>query len=397
MILQVIVLALVLGIVLYQVVQGLFNSLIMMMLTILCTAVAFEYYEAMAQALLYETQGSCAEAASLATLFIVPLLVLRIIFDRLIVANVVMSMWVDRIAGGLVGLVTALILVGVFCTVLVKLPFGESIIGHTSHDRALAKDQGLFPMDFTLGLVNGLSKLGLSGEAPYGDRHPDLPLTAFCERNTAGKDGRLDSPTNALTVMGVYEPEYKQVPLGPGKRTGATTQPAPKKLLMPRYPKWLTDSTRQKTVIVRLSVSDQVRSEKEKDNWWRLPATHFRLVSDKGRSYYPVAYLTTLVVESITPNTPPKTKEGLWQCHPPDKDDDGRPLLADLLVQHLWFSSTGPERLVIDWVYSIPEDEKATRVVFRHVAAESIDPAAAKQAWPPKPDPKQAVFRMPGT
>lgn len=393
MVLQLIVLVLVLAIAFYQAVQGVFNSLIMMMLTVLCMAVAFEHYEAMARALLYETQGAYAEAASLAALFIIPLIVLRIVLDRLVAANVVMSMWVERIAGGVTGLITALILVGVFCTVLIKLPLSERIMGYTSHHQTLEEDSDLLPMSFTLGLVDRLSRLGLAGQTAYFDRHPDFKRTAFCQRNTAGMGGRLDSPVDALTVIGLFEPENKDIPLGPGKPMAATTQPAPVKLVLPHYPNTLITGGAQKTLIVRLTVSEHVRNDE--DNWWRLPATHFRLVSDTGRSYYPVAYLTKRILASLGRDSVPETRDALWQCHTPDNDDEGRPLLGDLAVQHQWHSQGGPGQLNLDWVYSIPMGEKAVRVVFRRVAAESVESIKVKKAWPPAPDPKQALYRQP--
>ena len=390
MVLQVIVWLLVLGIVFYQIVQGLFSALIMMMLTILCAAVAFEYYESMAVALLYERQGSCAEAASLLTLFVIPLLGLRILFDKLLPSNVVMGLWVDRIGGGAVGFVTALILVGVFCTVIVMLPFNESILGYTSHDRELEEDGELIPMSFTLGLIDGLSELGLGGGTAYSERHPDLERVAFCARNTAGRNGRQDTPVDALKVIGVFEPGDKDIPSVRPDPTRAESRPAPKKLMLPLNP--LVKGTAQKTVIVRVSVSEDVRSEK--DQWWRLPGTQFRLVSDNSRSYWPVAYLTGLSVENIGRRAP-EPKEVDWKCHLPPKDEEGHALLADLLVERLWFKEGGPKELVIDWVYSIPADENVDRIVFRRVAIESIAQGKITKGWlKDKPAAGQGLFRV---
>ena len=389
MVLQLMAVILVLAIAFYQVVQGLFNAMIMMILTILCAAVAFEYYEPMAVAFLYERQGDHAEAGALLALFIVPLLLLRIVFDKLIAKNVVMGLWVDRIGGGAVGIVTALVLVGVLCTVVVMLPFGESIMGYTSHDRALKEDQTLFPMTFTLGLVDGLSRLGLSGGTPYFDRHPDLLLDAFCARNTAGKNGRRDTPTDALKVIAVYEPEGPDPDAPPPIRAHATSaaesRPAVQELALPYDPK-------KRTIVVRLSVSEDVRHEK--DNWWRLPATHFRLVSDASRSYYPIAYLTALTVDTIGSRNAPEPKEANWKCHLPLKDDMKRTLLADLIVEHRWYA--GQKELVIDWVYAVDRGEKVDRIVFRRVAIKTVAKDKIIPSWPlTKPSPAEGVFRTP--
>ena len=393
MVLQIIAFILVLAIVYYQVVQGLFSALIMMMLTILCAAVAFEYYEPVAQALLYERQGPHAEAASLLVLFVLPLLGLRLIFDRLIAGNVVMGLWVDRIGGGAVGLVTALILVGVFCIVLVMLPFGESIIGYTSHDRALQEDQGLLPMSFTLGLVDTLSDLGLSGGTKLSDKHPDLLLDAFCARNTGGKSGRLDAPTDAMKVIGIFEPGDKAVHFGlPGQRVATDNDPT-RRLSDMRYP-LMPRTEPQKIVIVRTSVSQDARSESEKDNWWRLPGTHFRLVSQTSRSYYPIGYLTALTIDRINPKAAPKPKEADWVCHIPLDNDDKRPLLADLVVERSWHRQGGPEDLIVDWVYAIGKDEKIDRIVFRRVAIEDVAGRKGSGPWPLKPKCEEGVLRL---
>ena len=398
MVLQLMAVILVLAIAFYQVVQGLFSAMIMMILTILCAAVAFEYYEPVAVAFLYERQGAYAEGASLLALFVIPLLLLRIAFDKLIGGNVVMGLWVDRIGGWAVGIVTALVLVGVLCTVVVMLPFGESILGYTSHNSQLEEDQTLVPMTFTLGLVDALSKLGLGGGTAYLDRHPDLLLDAFCARNTAGKNGRRDTPTNALKVIGVFEPKVgglnDDIPKSRPDPTAAESRPAPKKLVMPSYP--LLEDPEQKTVIVRVSVSDKARSEDEKDNWWRLPGTHFRLVSKTSRSYYPVGYLTALSVEAIRARKAPEPEEADWRCHLPPKDESGQTLLADLIVERKWYREGGPDNLVIDWVYSIGKDEKVDRIVFRRVAIETVAEDKLTPGWPKtKPAPAEGVFRLP--
>ena len=389
MVLQAIVLILVLGIAVYQVVQGLFSAIIMMMLTILSAAVAFEYYEALARALLYDSQPAHAEAACLITLFVLPLLGLRFGFDRLVRHNVVMSMWVNRIAGGAVGLVTGLVLAGVLCTALIMLPVGESFMGYTSHDQALEPDQGLFPVTFTLGLVDGLSRLGLSGQTPFTDRHPDFELDAFCARNTAGRNGRLSGEAGALKILSGYGRHAEHIPVIPPP-AGAESKPAGEgeQLALPGR----QDS---RIVIVRLAVSDKARNEE--DHWWRLPATHFRLVSDKGRSHYPVAYLTAqTVVKPRRPdgNDPPEPKEAEWHCHMPPKSDQGKLLLGNLVISRRWHTNVGPENLVIDWVYLIPREQAPQYVAFRRVAVSDILPKiVTKGAWPPTPSKADPVIK----
>ena len=88
MLLILIAFALVLGIAFFQVVQGIFSALVMALLSILCAAIAFNYYEPLAEALsLYDRMPAYADMASLIVLFVLPLLTLRIIFDRFLHQN----------------------------------------------------------------------------------------------------------------------------------------------------------------------------------------------------------------------------------------------------------------------------------------------------------------------
>ena len=124
MILSIIVTILVLAVAFYQVIQGLFSSLIMTILAILCALLAFSSYEPMAAAILYTRQAATADAIALVALFILPLLGLRILTDKLISGNVVFGPWADRIGGGALGLVTGMIMIGVFMVAFQMLPGG---------------------------------------------------------------------------------------------------------------------------------------------------------------------------------------------------------------------------------------------------------------------------------
>ena len=359
--------ALVVGIAFFQVIQGLFSSLIMAILTILCAAVAFNYYEPLAALFMYQNQPAYSEAAALIALFVLPLLGLRILFDRLVPGNVVMGQWADRIGGGALGLVTGIVLVGVLATVVQMLPLKESLLTYRSHNDALQRDQRLapfYPDEFTIGLVRGMSNLALHGGTDFSQSHDDLLLEQFCARNTAGTYGRVDALPDSLRVVAAYSPQPVPDWLDP-----------PRNLLIDR-------SELQKTVVVRVAVSEEARNEK--DNRWRLPGTHFRMVCETGRSYYPLAYLIY-----NTENTP----QPQWETmRPPDEEGDFQQ--ANLLVARQWAREKGPKELQVDWVYRIPLKEKPQYLVFRRVAKQPIpkivkgEPptkgALGKQAPPPR-------------
>ena len=182
------VLALVLGIVVFQVAQGLFSATIMTILAVLCTLLAFNYYERLAE-YLYGCHPLYADAISLVALLVIPLITLRLVFDTFIRSNIQLGVWADRIGGGLLGLITAMTLVGVVTIAAQMLPFGETILTYSSHTDSLERDQHLWPFrpdEFTLAMVNTLSKAGIGGGRPFESVHDDLLLESFCSRNTAG-------------------------------------------------------------------------------------------------------------------------------------------------------------------------------------------------------------------
>ena len=93
----------------YQAIQGTFSALIMTVLTVVCSVVALNFYEPAAQALIGRL-GAYAHAVCLLALFVVPLLALRELFDRLVRGNVILGLWIDRIGGAVLGAVTGLLL-----------------------------------------------------------------------------------------------------------------------------------------------------------------------------------------------------------------------------------------------------------------------------------------------
>ena len=200
MVLIVVALLLILGIAFFQVIQGLFSSLIMAILTILCAAAAFTYYEPLAQ-LLYTRQPAHADAVSLIALLVIPLLVLRFVFDRFLGGNVVFGMWTNRIGGGLLGLLTGMVLVGVLAVAVQLLPFGASVMTYKPFDGSLHRQSRLYPFcpdEFTLGLMKRLSAGSLKSRRQLGKTHDNLLLDAFAVRNTAGKFGRADATPDEL-------------------------------------------------------------------------------------------------------------------------------------------------------------------------------------------------------
>ncbi len=362
MILIVITALFVLGIALFQATQGLFSALIMSILTILCTVLAFNFYEPLAEALLYTRQPATADAIMLVAMFVVPLLVLRICCDKLLSRNVVLNVWVSRIGGGVLGLITGMVIVGVLVVAVQMLPTTESFLYYRPYDGSLKRVARLapfYPDEFTVGLVNLLSGGGLSGGADtrFQSTHDDLFLELFCARNTAGKHGRVDARPDSLNLIDVYDPDDEKV---------GWADDVPPNPLLP-------DDAITKIVIARLSIDGKARDE---DKWWRLVATHFRMVTKTGKSYYPVGYLS-------------HGTEG-WQVHSPKYEQD-QPQIAKLIVQRP-FDAKKSQQVTVDWIYRIPSDEDPATVSFRRVAVERVG-KVEKNALPPTKDALDRTFK----
>ena len=369
MVVVIIATILILAIAFYQAIQGMFSALVMAVLSVLCSALAFNYYEPMAEALIGAgLQGGLAHGTSLLALFVIPLLLLRICFDRFLRGNVVLGLWSDRIGGGAFGLLTGLVLVGMLMVIVQLLPLPASFLGFRPYTDSLEPAHGMgarLAARFTLGLAKRLSAGGL---APIGagqrfaDAHDDLLLDAFCIRNRP-PGTRASTPLEALRVIGAYRlrvpsrrgKEYNEwkakllkVGYTPAAVERLVTEVARIQETVPKYP-LLSPLAETAVYVVRLTVDELAR---DTDDWYRLPATHFRLVTESHKSYYPVGYLTFC---------------GRWRVETA-LDEAGKCRVAKVVVARPWQKAGGPKQLLVDWVYRLPADEKPREVIFRRVA-----------------------------
>jgi len=363
MVLIILALLLILGIAFYQVLQGLFSALIMTVLTVLCAAVAIGNYETLAATYLYSRQPAYADAIMLVALFVLPLLALRWGTDWLVKGNIMLGVWADRVAGGVLGMITGMTIAGVLLVAMQMMPFGASVLGFTPFDDTLQRSGRVFPFypdEFVVGMGKTLSAGGLGTAQRFDSRHEDLLRELFCSRNTAGKNGRVDGKAGQTAVKGIYE------------------LPAEALLWMEDVPAnpLLKETEIRKTLVVRVAVNFAAREAQSSDalsGWWLLPGTHFRLVCetpDGPRDYYPVAYLTYRD-KPLSEEQPGQT----WRCFGAPVEDD-RTLLAKLLVARpapgKYVNERNPKdavELTVDWVYQIAETDKPQSLVFRRVDA----------------------------
>ena len=91
--------------------QGLFGAFIMLVLSICCLGVSFGLYEWLAATLIAPNwKPDYALPIALGVLFGIPLVILRILFDRLIRRACLLPNLVDKIGGWVFGSLTAVIL-----------------------------------------------------------------------------------------------------------------------------------------------------------------------------------------------------------------------------------------------------------------------------------------------
>lgn len=229
-------LVLILTITFYQGLQGMFTAVINCILTILAAALAFGLYEDIYYAFLIDRQPDYGRPIALMAVFIIAMLVLRLVFDSLIKGNMQFPVYVDRAGGGLFGLVTALITVGMLAIAFNMLPFGPVFLGfsrYTLVDKgsgepvikpktenseatdATALDWSnvrqdrhslwLQPDALTVGLMSHLSSNSLAGRNRLSDVYPDLLMTIHHARaNPLGKS-RPVANKDALQVVGFWD------------------------------------------------------------------------------------------------------------------------------------------------------------------------------------------------
>lgn len=223
---------LILAITFYQGLHGLFSAVIMCILTVLASALAFGLYENVFFAFLVDRQPEHGRAIAMMSIFIVSLLVLRVLADALIKNNQTYPMYVDRAGGGLFGFITAMIMVGMLTIGFQMLPFHDTFLGFERYTLVDASGQPvklrdpadpnslppaheglrlrrnsvwLSPGQFTATLAGYLSDNALRGETPMSEVYPDFMGTLHHLRADMSPDDRHLAGRDGLTVEGYWD------------------------------------------------------------------------------------------------------------------------------------------------------------------------------------------------
>jgi len=254
----------------FQGVQGLFSALIMAVLSILSAAAAFSLAE---PAALFFSQWVSTEyclAACFMLIFLICLSITRTLADRFIPGNLAFPLWVDRIGGGLCGLLAGLVVVGTLCIGVQMLPFGPTVLGFnrvevTEKGRVVNRSLWLRPDGFTVELMRMLSKGSLSGSTAMAPLHPDWLEEIQWNRSGVQKESRHVVPAGALRIEGAWDAS-RTVTAGDGSGL-ADLRPG------------------SKFIVVRASLGSRAADE---DRRHRFTSLQWRLVGRRGRSWQQV-------------------------------------------------------------------------------------------------------------
>ncbi len=331
MIILIVALVLILGIAFLQMKQGMLSSLIMAVCTVLAGAFAMVTYKQAALATgLYDSMNPLLiDGGFVAILFFAPLFGLRTFTDKFITEDIYYNIVIDRICGGICGIITGITMVGILLVVAQLLPISASIIGYRPYNDSLQRDASIapfYPDDFVIGLGDMISS-NWGGEEEEPAYKEDILRTAFCNRNTADLPCRRDAGKTALKVLGIYKlkaKKFKDVPSN------------------------LEENEETQAWVVRVEIDP--KESIDEDDWWRLPATQFRMKCDNGGYYFPVGYFFY-----------DQTKNS-WELV-----DTPTPQLAVIRPAD---AAPAGQGLVIDWVYNIPE--KVSPAATKEILPESI-------------------------
>lgn len=315
---------LILAMTFFQGLQGLFSALITCILTVLAAALAFGLYEDLYFGQLIRYQPDHGRSIALVGIFIISLLVLRGLFDAIIKGNMHFPLYVDRIGGGVVGFVSALIAVGVLAVGVQMLPFGTSFLGFSRYElvdeqeRAVAPPEdadqeairtfrsridyrtvkhrrrslaGFFnPDGFAAGIASHLSANALQGRNQLSAVYPDLLGSIYNAQSAHFNASRIAVPADSLRVEAWWfmpnkspiDSLHDRVPVETPEGQSKSGQRGHGSTLV-RLERIKTEASagpEQRYIVVRVNLNSEARDE---DNHHRFTTEQVRLVARVGK------------------------------------------------------------------------------------------------------------------
>lgn len=207
-------------------IKGFFSSFLHMLCVIVAGAVAFGVWEPVSLMLLnsapqkglLSSVGGNAWALGLVLPFVVTLVVIRVIMDKSVKANLAQTTLVNYIGGGVCGLVSGVITVGILVISLGAVRYSDSTMGmgYKPIDYTSERATGggslvynhalLVPADkLTAILYSHLSLAAFSASEPLAKWHPDPTIEGPSSRITYDNgNARNTAKPNEVTYKGMY-------------------------------------------------------------------------------------------------------------------------------------------------------------------------------------------------
>lgn len=224
MIFNLIVIALVLGLAYAWMVRGFFNAFIQMLCTVIAGAIAFAAWEPLAYLLVGISPdrgflsfiGGSAWGISLIIPFAVVLLLLRVISDKIIIANVKNAGAVDYAGGAVCGLVLGVITAGITTIGIQSMRVPSDFMGYQplwyTEDRGtgggslVLNDSLWLPADKITGWVySGLSTGSMSSGEPLDKWYPNVHAVGMASRISQGNgEGKNTIKPDDFRIVASY-------------------------------------------------------------------------------------------------------------------------------------------------------------------------------------------------
>lgn len=192
--------AIILGIGYLWVTRGFFSALLHLACVIAAGAIAFAFWETLSIMILEKAPtkgfftfiGDAAWGLGLAIPFVVALALLRVGIDKLAPANIILEDTLDSIGGGICGLIIGVITAGMFVLSASYMRVPASFMGYQPvtmvNQGNLELNQPLWvPVDkITASIYNHLSENTLATNTPLSHYYPDLVAASGTQRMTEG-------------------------------------------------------------------------------------------------------------------------------------------------------------------------------------------------------------------
>lgn len=192
---------------------GLFSGFLMLLCVLCAGGIAFALWEPASLSLVGNGNGILRDLGwgiGLLGPFAVALLVLRLVVDQTVKANLEFSDAANLVGGGIFGLAAGVITSGMVVLGLSHMRFPPSLLGHTG---AVEQNDGTasfanlwVPVDaLTVSLYESLSVAGFGSGTPLAERRPDVHVAAAMNRLAYNDTAFVTLPPDSFEVIGRYE------------------------------------------------------------------------------------------------------------------------------------------------------------------------------------------------